>query len=212
MTDNTPVKEVAAKKVKADDLLDSEIVIKYTNEITDLLTSYKEKEEQSNTSVEAMDSEFLAIGNKLIGIEESIHKNNPNKITARTLFAATKRKVAKLIKKDDSNVEKVVKVAKFCSTSEHYKNNKNKLPSSWGTLYLLTGLDKKQLDSLFEDKEINASITRDALSKKISAIKNPNNKTIHKISISVGQEKASDENLNRLKNYLKKNFPSWEVK
>jgi hypothetical protein len=199
------------KLPKASELIDTDEVTKYDNEVTTLIESYTSKSSEVIKDSEKCEDTFLEIGSKLVEIEKTIKREIDNKRTARTYFSAFKKRVAKQVNRNESNVEKVVKVAKFCETPS-YKNNKDKLPRSWGTLYLVCGLDDAKITKLMSDSEVIHSITRSDLAKKIDFIKNPEKKEEYKVTITVksGHKPTYDE-LAKLKKYLKNSFKDWEI-
>ena len=126
-------------------------------------------------------------------------------------FTELKAKVATRIGKNKNNIDKVVKVATFIET-DNYKTYQASLPSSWGALYLVSGLDDEKLSTLMADKEITNSITRDELAEKVKVIKNPDKKTNQRITIVIeGGTKATNDDLLKLKKYLKREFRVWTI-
>jgi hypothetical protein len=199
---------------KTVEILDDEVV-KYDDAINSLVTEYKTNIDLAEKSNEASESVFFELGKKLVTIESEILNSHPeNKIKAKKLFAAFKIRTAKKIDKHSNNLDKVVKVAKFCETA-NYTKYQNRLPSGWGALYLVCGLEDEKLDGLMLDSEINSEIVRTKLAEKVKSIKHPEAvKKDHKVKITIeGGAEPTVEELAKLQKYLKgqKEFKRWQI-
>jgi hypothetical protein len=190
-------------------------VVKYDDAINSLVTEYKTNIDLAEKSNEASESVFFELGKKLVTIESEIFNTHPeNKIKAKKLFAAFKIRTAKKIDKHSNNLDKVVKVAKFCTTA-NYTKYQNRLPSGWGALYLVSNLEEDKLDTLMQDDTITNAITRNELASKVKAIKHPEEvKKDHKVKITIeGGAEPTVEELAKLQKYLKgqKEFKRWQI-
>lgn len=202
---------------KVKEMIENPEVSKYDNDISELIENYNLKMKAAQDNEELSDVAFLDMGKKLREVEKKIIEDNPAKkttgteTTAKKVFAAFKLRIAKKINKHPSNVDKVYKVAEFCET-ETYQKYQNRLPSGWGTLYLLLSLkdDKKQLDiekidELMLDRTITKDIKRSDLIKKIASIKTPNKIIKQKVTIIIeGGVKPTQEQLEKLQEFLSK--------
>lgn len=206
--------------LKAKDMTNDQEVIQYDNEVSSLIDTYNKQIELAKSSSNSSDIAFFDMGKKLIDIEKKIENDNQeNKIKSKKIFAAFKIRISEKIKRNISNIDKVVKVAKFCET-ETYKKYEERLPNSWGTLYLLfslknneKNLDIAKIDALMSDAEIIKEISRSKLMKKISAIKNSDKVIKKKITIAIeGGIEPTQEQLKDLQKYLSKKFKKqWNV-
>jgi hypothetical protein len=91
-----------------------------------------------------------------------------------------------------------------------YTKHKDRLPSSWSSLYLISGYDEKKLDKLMENSEINADISRVELAKKL--IKKPKKK-VHELKM-ISPKKITKEETELFKEFLENNdvFEGWTIK
>ena len=176
MTDTKKAKKVA-------EMTDDEEVYKYDEYVSKLIEDYNTSIKQIEENSDLSDSVFFDMGKKLLEVQKKISEDNKDDKEVKKIFAAFKLRVSKQIKKNISNVDKVYKVAEFCET-ETYKKHQDRLPSGWGTLYLLLSfkkekngkkeLDTTKIDELMSNSEITKDIKRSDLIKKIESIKNPN--------------------------------------
>ncbi len=190
-----------AKQTKTKDTVDA--VVDYENQVETLISEYQDKSASSEKSVEEKETAFFEIGKKLHQISKEL--------ADKKKFTELKATVATRIGKNKNNIDKVVRVATFIET-DNYKKYQASLPSSWGALYLVSGLDDEKLSKLMADKEITNSITRDELAEKVKVIKNPDKKTNQRITIVIeGGTKATNDDLLKLKKYLKREFRVWTI-
>ncbi len=199
-------------------MINDENVIKYDDDVSKLIDDYNAQIKQAENNAELSDVAFFDMGKKLREVEKKIIADNPaqkttdTETTAKKVFAAFKKRVSIKINKNISNVDKVYKVADFCET-ETYQKYQDRLPTSWGTLYLLVSLkdDKKDLDTakidkLMSDNAIVKNIKRSELIKKINGLKNPKKVINQKVTITFeGSIEATQEQLKELQEYLNKN-------
>jgi hypothetical protein len=178
---------------KAEDLKDSAEVSRYDTEIEGVLNDYDKQLKSAKENAELSDTVFYNIGEKLLEVHAKIQSDyadadadvddvdaKANKVKIKKYFAAFKLRVADKIQKNISNVDKVFKVAQFKQTDE-FKKYANRLPDSWGTLYLLLSLKDEKLDELMADDDITKAMTRAALAKKISELNEP--KAVKQVSL-----------------------------
>ena len=200
------------KLPKVKEMTDHQDVTKYDNKLSKFIETYNQEIKKVKDDTELSNIAFFDIGKELIAVQNEINNDNkaePKK--AKKVFAAFKLRVADKINKNISNVDKVFKVAQFCET-DIYKNHEDRLPSGWGTLYLLLSLknDKKELDTVKIDKlmldtEITQDIKRADLIKKIDALKNPNKIDKKEVVIKIeGGEEPTQEQLDELQQHLNK--------
>jgi hypothetical protein len=188
-------------------------VTDYLEEVDGLIDEYKQKLESSEKSVDESEATFFEIGKKLHQLNLNLIDEDSGKKqkVAKKKFTKLKENVATKIGKNRNNIDKVVKVAKFVETDD-YKTHKKRLPSSWGTLYLVSGLKEKQLETLMSDKEVGNTITRDALAEKIKKIKGEGKTQNHRVTIVIeGGAEATKEQLLQLQKYLKREFKVWVI-
>ena len=122
------------------------------NDFQNEIDAIKEKIEIFQRSEEEADESFLAVGDLLVGVEND--KQLQNKA-----FTALKNEVAKSLNNDGiRNINKVVAIAKC----EVIQKNKDRLPKSWSSLYLLSRM--KNLEELIESKKVTPVTTRAAIS------------------------------------------------
>ena len=155
------------------------------------------------------------------------HCSDKKVIKARKIFAAFKLRIHKKINKNISNVDKVYNVAVFCET-DTYKKYQDRLPSGWGTLYLLLSfkkdvkgengekdkkeLDVEKIDQLMLDNSITKTITRSELIEKINAIKIPTRVIDQKVTITIkGGIVPTSEQLQELQKHLDEKFEQWKI-
>lgn len=208
------------KLPKAKEMTNDQEVIQYDNEVLSLIDTYNKQMELANSSSHSFDMAFFDMGKKLIDIENKIENDNgDDKVKSKKVFAAFKIRISEKIKRNISNIDKVVKVAKFCET-ETYKKYEERLPNSWGTLYLLLSLkdnekklDIAKIDALMSDSEIIKEISRSELMKKIAAIKNSDKVIKKKVTIAIeGGIEPTQEQLEKLQKCLNRTFKKqWNV-
>jgi hypothetical protein len=122
------------------------------NDFQNEIDAIKEKIEIFQRSEEEADESFLAVGDLLVGVEND--KQLKNKA-----FTALKNEVAKSLNNDGiRNINKVVAIAKC----EVIQKNKDRLPKSWSSLYLLSRM--KNLEELIESEKVTPVTTRAAIS------------------------------------------------
>lgn len=177
--------------------------VDYAAQVETLISEYQEKSESSEKSVEEKETVFFEIGKKLHQISKEL--------ADKKKFTELKATVATRIGKNKNNIDKVVRVATFIET-DNYKKYQTSLPSNWGTLYLVSGLDEEKLSTLMTDKQITNSITRDELAEKVKLIKNPDKKPNQRITIVIeGGSEATNDELLKLEKYLKREFRVWTI-
>jgi hypothetical protein len=191
-----------AKQIKNKDVV-KDVAVDYEAQVETLISEYQEKSESSEKSVEEKETVFFEIGKKLHQISKEL--------ADKKKFTELKATVARRIGKNKNNIDKVVRVATFIET-DNYKKHQASLPSNWGTLYLVAGLDEEKLSTLMTDKQITNSITRDELAEKVKLIKNPDKKTNQRITIVIeGGTTATNDELLKLEKYLKREFRVWTI-
>ena len=122
------------------------------NDFQNEIDAIKEKIEIFQRSEEEADESFLAVGDLLVDVEND--KQLKNKA-----FTALKNEVAKFLNNDGiRNINKVVAIAKC----EVIQKNKDRLPKSWSSLYLLSRM--KNLEELIESEKVTPVTTRAAIS------------------------------------------------
>ena len=122
------------------------------NDFQNEIDAIKEKIEIFQRSEEEADESFLAVGDLLVDVEND--KQLKNKA-----FTALKNEVAKSLNNDGiRNINKVVAIAKC----EVIQKNKDRLPKSWSSLYLLSRM--KNLEELIESEKVTPVTTRAAIS------------------------------------------------
>lgn len=207
------------KLPKAKDMIEDNDVVKYDGELSELIETYNQEIKKVKDDTELSNLAFFDMGKKLIEVEKKIKDDNAESQKAKKIFAAFKFRVSKQINKNISNVDKVFKVAQFCET-ETYKKYENRLPSGWGTLYLLLSLkdDKKEIDvskidDLMLDADITKGIRRADLIRKIEKIKEPNKVIKQKITITIEDGiELTQEKLKEFQVFVHKKFSKkWNV-
>jgi hypothetical protein len=206
---------------KAEELKNSTEVSKYDTEIEGVLNEYDEQLKSAKENAELSDTAFYNIGEKLLEVHAKIQSDYADdvvdakaQVKIKKYFAAFKLRVADKIQKNISNVDKVFKVAQFKQTDE-FKKYANRLPDSWGTLYLLLSLKDKKLDELMADDDITKAMTRAALSKKISELNKP--KAVKQVSLKFklkSGKSITDDDIAKLVSDLKSKLPKkpeWEL-
>ena len=113
----------------------------YQTEINEI----NEKIEEFQRTEQRVDESFLEVGNILVSIK------NEKKLDDK-IFGQLKKEVAKKI--SIRNINKVVAIAK-CDVIQR---NKERLPKSWGTLYLLSRMEN--LEELIDSEKITSTTTR----------------------------------------------------
>ena len=122
------------------------------NDFQNEIDAIKVKIEIFQRSEEEADESFLAVGDLLVGVEND--KQLKNKA-----FTALKNEVAKSLNNDSiRNINKVVAIAQ-CDVIQA---NKERLPKSWSSLYLLSRM--KNLEELIESEKVTPVTTRAAIS------------------------------------------------
>jgi hypothetical protein len=206
-----------------------EYVSKYDDDVSTLVNDYNRQVKDAKDNATLSDIAFLDIGKKLLDVQKKIsqdikrEENKEDDQKVKKVFAAFKLRVAEQVNKNISNVDKVYKVAQFCET-ETYEKYKDRLPSGWGTLYLLLSFKKEKdehgkkefntdaINELMSDFEVTKDIKRSKLIEKIDAIKTPNRVVNKKVTITINDGKEpTQQQLNELQMYLKKKFKQWEV-
>ena len=151
----------------------------FQNEIAEI----KEKIEIFQRAEEKADESFLEVGNILVGVKNE--KQLEDKI-----FTQLKKEVAKTF--SIRNINKVVAVAQ-CDVIQA---NKERLPKSWSSLYLLSRMEN--LAELIESEQVTPTTTRagiNALKEKPQA--NP------RIVVELNTEEAiTEEQMTELKEAL----------
>jgi hypothetical protein len=198
--------------MSAEEFTKDEEILRMTNLLDNVISDYQDKLKDAEQSVETKESAFYEIGVELAKANKAIKLQHPQKkeeVIAKNKFTALKLNVASKLKKHRSNIDKVVRVAEFCETT-HYTKHKERLPSSWSSLYLISGYDEKKLDKLMENSEINSDISRVELAKKL--IKKPKKKT-HELKI-ISPKKATKEEIELFEEFLQSNnvFEGWAIK
>lgn len=222
--------------LKISEMTNNAEVVKYDKDVSSLIKNYNDKIKKAKNNTDLSDMAFLDMGKKLIEIEKKINqdiqddkdiKDDKKVIKARKIFAAFKLRIHEKINKNISNVDKVYNVAVFCET-DTYKKYQDRLPSGWGTLYLLLSfkkdvkgengekdkkeLDVEKIDQLMSDSSITKTITRSELIKKIDAIKNPNRVINPKVTIIVESGIVpTSEQLQELQKHLDEKFEQWKI-
>jgi hypothetical protein len=107
------------------------------------------KIEEFQRTEEKVDESFLEVGNILVSIK------NEKKLDDK-IFRQLKKEVAKTI--SIRNINKVVAIAQ-CDVIQ---KNKDRLPKSWSSLYLLIGVEN--LEKLIESEKVTPVTTRAAIS------------------------------------------------
>lgn len=212
--------DIKKKILTVKDMKDNDEVVKYDGYVSQLVKDYNTSIEKVKENSDESDSVFFDMGKKLLEVQKKISEDNKDDKQAKKIFSAFKTRVSEKIKKNISNVDKVYKVAEFCET-ETYQKYQNRLPSGWGTLYLLLSLkdDKKELDTakideLMLDGTITKDIKRSDLIRKIESIKNPNQVIKKKVIITIEEGvEPTQEQLNELQKYLNRKFkkPKWQI-
>lgn len=200
-------------------------VVKYDEDVSKLIDDYNSKIKEAKDNAELSDVAFFDMGKRLIEVQKKIQGDNQEPVKAKKIFAAFKLRVSEKISKDISNVDKVFKVAEFCET-DTYKKHQDRLPSGWGTLYLLLSfkkekdgkkeLDTKKIDKLMSDTEITKDIKRSELIEKINVLKNPKKVIKKEIVITIeGEVKLTAEELQQqlqeLQKHLDEKFNQWKI-
>ena len=196
--------------MSAEEFTNDAEILRMTDLLDDVVNDYQKKLDDAEQSVEARESAFFKIGVELVEANKVIKLQEPkNKGIGKSKFAALKINVAAKLGKNRSNVDKVVKVAEFCE-KDVYDKYKSRLPSSWSSLYLISGYDEKKLDKLMENSEINAGISRADLAKKL--VKKPKKK-IHELKM-ISPIKITKEDIELFREFLESNnvFEGWTIK
>jgi hypothetical protein len=196
--------------MSAEEFISDEDIVRMTNLLDDVLSDYQEKLQDAQISANVRESAFFKIGVKLVEVNKEIKRQEPDKKgVAKSKFAALKINVSAKLGKNRNNIDKVVKVAEFCET-EMYTKYESRLPSSWSSLYLISGYDEKKLDKLMENAEINAGISRADLAKKLVK---KQKKKVHELKM-ISPIKVTQKNIELLREFLENNdiFEDWKIK
>ena len=111
----------AVAPLKAKEMTNDQEVIQYDNEVSSLIDTYNKQIELAKSSSNSSDIAFFDMGKKLIDIEKKIENDNQeNKIKSKKIFAAFKIRISEKIKRNISNIDKVVKVG---AVTEFGKNS-----------------------------------------------------------------------------------------
>jgi hypothetical protein len=126
--------------------------------IEDLLIQYEidstETSKVSNTSEKTL----LKIGTELVYVSSNMTDKE---------FNTLKTETANRLGNDASNINKVIKIAKNRAIME----NKDSLPTGWGSLYLLAQIEPNEFDEFMADNDVNTKTTRKELAEMIAAFK-----------------------------------------
>lgn len=213
-----------AKALKVSEMTNNAEVVKYDDDVSELIEVYKAQVQEAKDNAEMSDVAFFDMGKKLLEVEKKIKNDNAEK-DAKKVFAAFKLRISEKINKNISNVDKVFKVAQFCET-DAYKQYQDRLPTGWGTLYLLLSLKKekdgkkeldiKKIDKLMSDVAITKDIKRSELVEKINVLKNPRQVIKKEIVITIeGEAKLTAEELQQqlqeLQKHLDEKFNQWKI-
>ncbi len=156
------------------------------NEYQTEIDAIKEKIENFQRSEEEADESFLVVGDLLVDVK------NDKQLDDKT-FTAFKKEVAKSLNNGGiRNINKVVAIAQC----EVIQKNKDRLPKSWSSLYLLIGVDN--LEKLIESKKVTPVTTRAA----IRALKEKSPAKPRMIVELNTEEAITEEQLSELKEAL----------
>jgi hypothetical protein len=127
--------------------------------IKNLLTQYNEQNKIANGHINTVEKTLLEIGIELVYAS--------NSLTALE-FDSLKKETAESLGNDASNINKVIKVARNSAIRE----NKDKLPVGWTSLYLLCQIEPKDFGAFMQESKVNPSTTRSQLVEMIHKFKN----------------------------------------
>jgi hypothetical protein len=127
--------------------------------IKNLLTQYNEQNKIANGHINTVEKTLLEIGIELVYAS--------NSLTALE-FDSLKKETAESLGNDASNINKVIKVARNSAIRE----NKDKLPVGWTSLYLLCQIEPKHFNEFMQESKVNPSTTRSQLVEMIHKFKN----------------------------------------
>jgi hypothetical protein len=128
------------------------------NSIQNLLNQYHKQNDVARGYVNTVEKTLLDIGIELVYAS--------NSLTALE-FDSLKKETAESLGNDASNINKVIKVARNSAIRE----NKDKLPVGWTSLYLLCQIEPKHFNEFMEESKVNSSTTRSQLVEMIHKFK-----------------------------------------
>jgi hypothetical protein len=124
-----------------------------------LLGQYHKQNDDARGYVNTVEKTLLEIGIELVYAS--------NSLTALE-FDSLKKETADALGNDASNINKVIKVARNSAIRE----NKDKLPVGWTSLYLLCQIEPKHFNEFMQESKVNPSTTRSQLVEMIHKFKN----------------------------------------
>jgi hypothetical protein len=134
-------------------------------EIEELVSEFKKRSDDFKKRSDEIlnaenDSEFtlLQIGEKLSAISISMTEKE---------FANYKVDTAKKLNFEKSSLDKVIKI----SRNRGIRENKEKLPAGWATLYLLSQIEPKHFDEFIRESGVNKSTTRTDIRDMVDTFK-----------------------------------------
>jgi hypothetical protein len=126
--------------------------------IEELLIQYEIDSSETSKVSNTSEKTLLKIGVELVYVSSSMTGKE---------FNALKKETANRLGNDASNINKVIKIAKNRAIME----NKDSLPTGWGSLYLLTQIEPSEFDSFLIDNRVNPRTTRKQLAEMIASFK-----------------------------------------
>ncbi len=127
--------------------------------IEELLVQYESDLKNSSEIANTYEKTLLKIGDELVFVSTNM---------TAIQFAKLKAETAKRLGNDESNINKVIKIAR----NSGIRANKDKLPIGWASLYLLTKIEPEEFDSFIEVSGVTVSTTRKELGGMIDTFKN----------------------------------------
>lgn len=180
----------------------------------DSFNKFKNKEEQKKTAsslkgnFQKIDDEinesFLAIGELLNEAKNSLNSSNYSKLKNYTLEFVSHSK-------SEANLNKVIKIAENSWIKEH----KDKLPSSWGTLAIISQLNKFEFNEFIKDESLSPTKSRaDILNlvKKCQGKENIKKITIEKDSSATTYSSRDDVLIFLFEHEHKLKELGWKIK
>jgi hypothetical protein len=147
-TTDTTVTTVLASALNSDAAIPA---IRNFNEvratIAELLIEYNQVSKETSKAVNGYEKTLLKIGVELVYASTNL---------TDAQFFKLKAEVAAKIGNDESNINKVVKIAKHRAIMD----NKDRLPTGWGSLYLLTKIEPEYFDEFMADSGVSEFSTR----------------------------------------------------
>ncbi len=122
--------------------------------IDELLTQYEKDNTDANVYVNTVEKTLLGIGIELVYASTTLTPKE---------FLSLKKETAERLGNDESNLNKVIKIARNRKIREY----KDSLPTGWASLYLLCKIEPVDFDYFIEQSGITKSSTRKQIAQQV---------------------------------------------